>query len=49
MANTVGVVLADRVIAGVIADHRLQDGLREFPENLDDTNGLIEVPADNLA
>lgn len=48
MANTIGVVLADRVVAGAIEDHRLLDGLKGFPENLDDTNGLIEVPADNL-
>ena len=49
MANTVGVVLAERAIAGLIEDQKLLDGLREFPENLDATNGLIEVPAENLA
>lgn len=49
MANTIGVVLSERVVAGVIEDHRLQGGLKEFPENLDDTNGLIEIPADNLS
>lgn len=49
MANTVGVVVADRVIAGVMEDHKLLDGLKDFPENLDDTNGLLEVPAENLA
>lgn len=48
MANTVGAVLADRVIAGLIEDHKLPGGLHRFPENIDDTNGLIEVPADNL-
>ena len=49
MANTIGVVLSERVVAGVIQDHQLQGGLKEFPENLDDTNGLIEIPADNLS
>ncbi|HLJ76416.1 MAG TPA: ROK family protein, partial [Acidobacteriaceae bacterium] len=48
MANTIGVILAERIVAGVSEDHRLLNGLKEFPENLDDTNGLIEIPADNL-
>ena len=48
MSKAVGVVMTNRVIAGLIEDHRLQGGLREFPENIDDINGLIEVPAENL-
>ena len=48
MSNSVGVVVTTRVVAGFIQDHRLQGELREFPENLDTTNGLIEVPADHL-
>jgi len=48
MANTVGVVMTTKVVAGRIDDHELQGSLREFPENLDDTNGLIEVPAESL-
>ena len=48
MANTIGVVMTTRVVAGLIEDHKLHGDLREFPENLDDTNGLIEIPADSL-
>jgi len=48
MSKAVGVVMTNRVIAGLIEDHRLQGVLREFPENIDDINGLIEVPAENL-
>ncbi|MGC2639305.1 MAG: ROK family protein [Acidobacteriaceae bacterium] len=48
MAYTIGVVMTTRVVAGLIDEHKLRDGLREFPENIDDTNGLIEVPAENL-
>jgi glucokinase len=48
MANTVGVVMTTRVVAGLIEDHKLHGALREFPENIDDTNGLIEVPAESI-
>ena len=48
MSRTVGAVLTTRVVAGLIEDHALQSGLGEFPEHIDDTNGLIEVPAESL-
>jgi predicted NBD/HSP70 family sugar kinase len=48
MSKTVGSVLTTRVVAGFIEDHKLQGELKEFPENIDDTNGLIEVPAESL-
>lgn len=48
MSNSVGVVVTTHVVAGLIQDHRLQGELREFPENPDPTNGLIEIPADHL-
>ena len=48
MSNSVGVVMTTRVVAGFIQDHRLRGELREFPEDLDATNGLLEVPADGL-
>lgn len=48
MANAVGVVMTAKVVAGLVEDHKLVGPLKEFPEKLDDTNGLIEVPADSL-
>jgi glucokinase len=48
MANTIGVVMTTKVVAGLIENHKLHGSLREFPENIDDTNGLIEVPAESL-
>ncbi|MGB9029121.1 MAG: ROK family protein [Acidobacteriaceae bacterium] len=48
MSKTVGAVLTTKVVAGFIEDHKLRGELRDFPENIDDTNGLIEVPADSL-
>jgi predicted NBD/HSP70 family sugar kinase len=40
--------MTTRVVAGLIEGHRLTSGLREFPENIDITNGLIEVPTESL-
>jgi predicted NBD/HSP70 family sugar kinase len=48
MANTVGVVVTTRIVAGLVEEHALADGLKEFPENIDEMNGLIEIPADSL-
>ena len=52
MAKTVGVVMTDRIVAGLIADHTIQGSLRHFPEKrdgeADDDGGLIEMPADSL-
>lgn len=51
MAKTVGVVMTDRIVAGLIDDHKIQGGLRHYPEKdsgPDDDNGLIELPADSL-
>ncbi|HEX4036898.1 MAG TPA: ROK family protein [Acidobacteriaceae bacterium] len=49
MANTIGVVMTTKVVAGLLDGTQLDGGLREFPENIDDTNGLIEVPAESLS
>jgi predicted NBD/HSP70 family sugar kinase len=48
MSKAVGAVMTTRVVAGLIEDHKLTGGLKEFPENIDDTNGLIEIPAESL-
>jgi predicted NBD/HSP70 family sugar kinase len=48
MSKTVGAVMTTRVVAGLIENHKLTGGLKEFPENIDDTTGLIEVPAEGL-
>jgi glucokinase len=48
MSKTIGAVMTTRVVAGLIDDHKLVGELKEFPENIDDTNGLIEVPAESL-
>jgi predicted NBD/HSP70 family sugar kinase len=49
MAKTVGVVMTDRIAAGLIDDHKIAGELQHFPEKVDgepeDSNGLIEMPA----
>lgn len=52
MAKTVGVVMTDRIVAGLIDDHKVVGELRQFPEarvgDADDEGALIEMPADAL-
>jgi predicted NBD/HSP70 family sugar kinase len=49
MAKTVGVVITDRMVAGLLDNHALQSGLEEYPKRGDeDSNGLVEIPADAL-
>jgi len=49
--TTIGVILAERIYAGLIVDHRLQGRLISSPPpdvamDADDVNSLIEMPAD---
>ena len=48
MAKTVGILLADRVTAGLIVEHKLAGPLRYFPENPENDDALVEIPADGL-
>lgn len=52
MAKTVGVVMTERIVAGLIEGHKLAGELRHFPEKQDDNaehgDELIEIPADSL-
>ncbi|HEX5234032.1 MAG TPA: ROK family protein [Silvibacterium sp.] len=52
MAKTVGVVMTERIVAGLIDGHKISGGLRCFPdkpeEDADDDGALIELPADSL-
>jgi glucokinase len=55
MAKTVGVVMTEKVVAGLIEDHKVVGELRRYPEQSshehdpDQTGGLIEMPAAALA
>jgi predicted NBD/HSP70 family sugar kinase len=48
MAKTIGVVLSERVTAGLVVDHRLEGPLRAFPENIDDESALVELHTEGL-
>lgn len=52
MAKTVGVVITERVVAGLIDGHKLAGELRHFPakreDNAEHDDELIEIPADAL-
>jgi glucokinase len=56
MAKTVGVVMTEKVVAGLIEDHKVVSELKHYPEvnsgeehDPDEGGGLIEMPAAALA
>ncbi|WP_263382648.1 ROK family protein [Granulicella arctica] len=48
MAKIVGVTLTERMLAGLIVDHKLVGSLQQFPEDDDDQYALVEMPTDGL-
>lgn len=48
MAKTIGVVLSERVIAGLVIDNRLEGELCTFPPDSDDESALVELHTDGL-
>ena len=48
MAKIVGVTLSERVVAGLVVDHKLPGELRTFPEAHDDEYALVEMPAEGI-
>jgi len=51
MAKIVGVMLSERVRAGLVVDHALVGGLKMFPatsESEDDEYALVEMPAESV-
>jgi len=48
MAKTIGVILSERISAGLVVDHKLIGGLRRYPEDHDEVDGLVELHTDGL-
>ena len=48
MAKSIGVTLSERVMAGLVVDHKLAGPLRVFPDAHDDEYALVEMPADAI-
>jgi len=48
MAKTIGVTLSERVVAGLVVDHKPAGPLCCFPENPEHDDALVEVPTEGL-
>ncbi len=48
MAKTIGVVLSERIAAGLIVDHRIVGALRLYPHESDNESGLVEMHTEGL-
>jgi predicted NBD/HSP70 family sugar kinase len=51
--RTIGIVMAQRIYAGLVVDHKLQGELQTYPaspapQDADDDNSLVELPTDSL-
>jgi glucokinase len=48
MTKAIGVILSERISAGLVVDHKLVGAVRRFPEDHDEQDGLVELPTDAL-
>ena len=48
MAKTIGVTLSERVLAGLVVDHKLTGSLHSFPEDDQDDDALVQLHTEGL-
>ncbi len=48
MAKLIGVNLSERILAGLVVDHKLVGELQSFPKDRDEQDGLVELPTEEL-
>jgi predicted NBD/HSP70 family sugar kinase len=48
MVKTIGVTLSDRILAGLVADHKLVGAVRHFPDGHEEEDALVELHTDAL-
>ena len=48
MAKTIGVMLSERIVAGLVDDGRLAGPIHIYPGGQDEENGLVELPTEEL-
>ena len=48
MAKLIGVNLSDRILAGLVIDHKLVGELQSFPRDSEEQDGLVELPTEEL-
>ena len=48
MAKTIGVILSERISAGLVVDHKLVGAVRRFPDEHEQDDALVELHTDAL-
>jgi predicted NBD/HSP70 family sugar kinase len=48
MAKTIGVTLSERILAGLVVDHKLVGSVQRFPDEHDEEDALVEQHTDAL-
>jgi predicted NBD/HSP70 family sugar kinase len=48
MAKTIGVTLSERIVAGLVVDHKLAGSVQRFPDVHDEEDALVELHTDAL-
>ncbi|MEO6803347.1 MAG: ROK family protein [Granulicella sp.] len=48
MAKTIGVTLSERILTGLVVDHKLSETVRRFPDEHEEEGALVELPTDAL-
>ncbi len=48
MKKTIGVTLSERILAGLVVDHKLVGAVRRFPDKHEEEDALVELHADAL-
>ena len=48
MAKLIGVNLSERILAGLVIDHKLVGELQSFPKNREEQDALVELPTEDL-
>jgi glucokinase len=48
MAKTIGVTLSERIVAGLVVDHKLAGSVQQFPDGHDEEDALVELHTDAL-
>lgn len=49
MARTIGVVMTDRIVAGLVDGNQISGPLRQFPEDPELKDGLVEIPSEQVS
>lgn len=49
MARTIGVVMTDRIVAGLVDGNQITGQLRQFPADPETKDGLVEIPSERLS